>query len=226
MENICSDSNYTINEQAASAFLLVENQLKKGQPFIILGYSLGGLIALELASLLEKEGYLGTIVLFEAVSSTPKRNIDQFSNNDSFKSLNAILSLSMLNTVLPWKTTSKLITKIVKSNSLDKTINALLTQIQENKEYSNMFKEQVSNELLKRLYAVTKYKRKFDEIKSNVKILRTTDPISKRLVEETIDLKNFCKHTPEEFILDGNHLSILKNPEVIKTLNEIISNCC
>lgn len=73
--------------------------------------------------------------------------------------------------------------------------------------------------VFKRLDVLRKYKKTSYKIKSQVKLLKPSLPL-KRDCSDDYKLKEHCENFSGFSTIEGNHITILENPETAKKINE------
>lgn len=90
-------------------FKIVKEKLTQAKEFRIVAHSYGCLLALELASILEKEEYLGKIILMDGSPTTTVKLLQTRLNAHNGKDLEMNVIEEMLSYIMPFEEISKLL---------------------------------------------------------------------------------------------------------------------
>ncbi|XP_065209088.1 fatty acid synthase-like [Planococcus citri] len=186
--------------------------------FYLIGHSLGGLIALGVANILEKRGKRGHLCLIECSPFHAKQKqvgVESFSNKEQAQTRACVI---VIRTLLPTKATKENIELM--NNQRDwqskrKLCFSLLSSVLNNDE--NIF-----GQLLDRIYslitALLDYELPRVLLESSCELIRCIeDPIDS---DETYSLSQYFKNPVKVNKIDADHVSIVHHPETSKIIME------
>ncbi|XP_033606886.1 uncharacterized protein LOC111863284, partial [Cryptotermes secundus] len=161
----------------------IHSRLAPGAPFTLLGYSFGGLLALELALELEAEGQEGHLYLVDSAPDFMKARLE-YSTGSNKEQFETNLICSMFNAIAPYETTAAAVNKvpylaqeITLLKSWDDKLDHLLASLPMLKEKTEYYKA-VGKAVFVRLKAVAGYEWNHNKrIKSPTILLRSTSEV-------------------------------------------------
>ncbi|KAG5675543.1 hypothetical protein PVAND_005439 [Polypedilum vanderplanki] len=189
------------------------------EEFILIGYSFGSMLALKIASLLESKGLNGNVVI---IDGSPKF-INDISNQLMPKDYNeehiqGLIILGCVKLLFPDKA-QEITKKIFASDSLDERFQIFLDTAKSRSEYSVEYGRKMITGLFNRFkICLSANKISYPILKSNVSFIKATQsPLSS--IEEDYGLKKYVNKDMSVTAINGDHVSILSSPELIKLLN-------
>lgn len=210
----------TIHEIAASLLTHVLKRLRNKSRYNLVGYSFGGIIALELSLLLEKEGYEGSIVLIDGAPDFLKTlTIESLKNDISDDNVQVQLLLRFVAIVFPQDTTE--LEKILKNMSDWKSrLDFLISNAPDSSKYSKRYQKQVLNAAYHRVKSLLVYEGlKPNCIKSSVNLIRPSEVVMS--VEEDYGLSKYTGSPVPVTFVEGNHFTVLKNKKTADIINKL-----
>lgn len=196
---------------------------KGKKKFVLVGHSFGGMVAIELAKLLEKNGLTGdvicvdgSILLFKRFLSGLLPNLDA-TNENVQNFLLTQLAFEILPELQPDAIRNVLFVEKTYEARMDKYISLM-----KKREYSDAYLKQIGFGLTNRVKMVLNEKEEYsgDKIKSNITLIR---PSTNLVVDINKDY-NLNQYTNGQVIvkfIEGNHLTVLDNVELYKIIDEI-----
>nr|CAD7400388.1 unnamed protein product [Timema cristinae] len=226
-QNLCLQMSYTntyttVVEMASSLLPQIRNRLPKEVPFNLIGYSFGGMLALEIAHMLEAEGRKGRLVLIDSspdfLKDLGRKNLQEGSED----LIQANLLINILDTLAPQNRsiTLKLHSELMKLKSWEERLEFFISLDMENKiTYSKDHKRALANATYNRIMSVLNYESQWNStrlLESPTILLR---PESAELTTaEDYGLSKYCKNVHVYFV-EGNHATILENKESAALIN-------
>ncbi|XP_025162586.1 uncharacterized protein LOC112590418 [Harpegnathos saltator] len=214
----------SVLQSAATLIPHIISKIENSAEFIIVGYSYGTLIAIEVMRLLEARNFTGYLVLIDGTPDCvrtmkehhfPFTNLQEFQNNillnlmDLFYSINNTSILIQLSKHDTWE------------KKLDAFIECLpddiiqLTSIENYKTYYTI--------IYKHLIAVHEYNASLlPPLKSHILLLKPTTPYLLS-ADENYGLNKITKGNVQVRHVEGNHLTMLESNELADIINEISS---
>ncbi|XP_036143145.1 fatty acid synthase [Monomorium pharaonis] len=194
-------------------------KLKGGKNFVMVGYSFGSVIALELTKRLEAMNFKGRLVLIDGAPEQFRAILKNFSYYSDIDFQTAILTNIM--ETYSAGTSKNIITELKKCVTLEERYNIFAKQFLA----TNTLLSPIN---LKTLF-ITVYKfissiRQYDPsslapIKSPIILLKSTCPLYDTLIEEDYGLQQVTQNVVKVYYLEGNHVSILKNDKILDAIN-------
>ncbi|CAG2054468.1 unnamed protein product [Timema podura] len=226
-QNLCLQMSYTdihtnVVEMASSLLPQIRNRLPKEVPFNLLGYSFGGLIALEITQMLEAEGRKGRLVLIDSspefLQELGRKNLQEGSED----LIQVNLLINILDNIAPQNKniTLKLHSELMKLKSWEERLEFFISLDMENKiTYSKAHKMGLANATYNRIMSVLNYESQWNStrlLESPTILLR---PESTELnTADDYGLSKYCKNVSVYFV-EGNHATILENKESAALIN-------
>ncbi|XP_050524285.1 fatty acid synthase [Daktulosphaira vitifoliae] len=210
----------TIEEMALSYFLLIEARVSIGQEVLLLGYSFGGLIALELTKLLEQSNRSVKLWLIDS-SPLFLKGITKiaFKGNESEENdIQVKLILRFLDLV--WPSNKKQHEKNLYSlNSWEERMQFFVNLTPEDAQYSKEYQKHLLTSVYNKIQAIINYKENpTGHLKSPAVLIR---PIEYSLpLSEDYELSNYFKQKVVVHFVEGDHYSIIKNVNVAKLIEK------
>ncbi|XP_021929696.1 fatty acid synthase-like isoform X3 [Zootermopsis nevadensis] len=220
-----SDLGHTIDHMAETLLPHIQSRLAPRAPFTLLGYSFGGLLALELALKLEAEGREGKLYLLDSSPDFMKVLLEQSvcSSEDQFE---ISVLCSAFNLIAPCETSSAALSKLVQEltplKSLDEKLDYFFTKLPVLKNSAQNYRA-VGVSFLSCFKAMSSYEwdpRK--TVKSHVTLLRSSTFTLK--TEEDYGLSKCCEKKVEVHSVTGNHLTMLESYDAAVIINRQVTH--
>ncbi|KAJ3652435.1 hypothetical protein Zmor_018399 [Zophobas morio] len=210
----------SVEEIAHNILPHIENYLSRKIPVYVIGYSFGCLVGLEIISLLEEKGYNGIMICIDGspayITSSLKK---QFAHETDAQFQTAILS-KISAVVIPLDIFSQYEETFLKCKNFDERIELSLTLLPPETSDKHKLEKQAGLALYTRCKAILNYSFKNKKIKSAVHLFKAKYP----MVDEGGDyqLSNACDNLVQVTAIDGDHVTILNSPDLVKALSEIV----
>lgn len=190
--------------------------------FNLIGYSFGSLICLELASILEKNGKKGKLVLIDGAPLFIKKLVsnDVFADDEALQ--NYLLSTII---VLLFPEDYDFIAKnVVAKPSFDVKIDKLIEFTSKQNLYSSNFVKNILKALFNRTkMLITLDVDAFEILQfTPLSLIRPTEA-SVIEIDEDYALQKYCPQKINLQFVDGNHFTVLDNLKLSEIINAIIN---
>ncbi|KAJ3652430.1 hypothetical protein Zmor_018395 [Zophobas morio] len=211
----------SIEETARNALPYIENCLSRNIRFCMIGYSFGTLVGLEMISLLEEKGYHGIMILIDGspayITSSLKK---QFPHQTDAEFQTAILS-KISSFVIPLDVFSQYEETLLKCKNLEDRMDLCLSLVPPETSNKQKIEKQAGVALYNRCKAILNYRFKNKKIKSAVHLLKAKSS----MVEEGVDyqLSEVSDNLAQVTIIDGDHVTILNSPDLVKAVGDIVA---
>lgn len=187
----------------------------------MIGYSFGSLICLELASVLEKTGKKGQIILIDGAPMFLNKLVSIFDDEEELQNylLSTIIALS-------FPEESEITTNNVLENlTWDVKVDELVKFTTKQNIYSSSFVRNISKALLNRMKLLIDLDiDAFKQLQSTpLSLIRSTEAAVIE-IDEDYGLQKFCKQKINLQFVDGNHMTVLDNVKLIEIINTIINH--
>ncbi|XP_063925092.1 fatty acid synthase-like [Zophobas morio] len=214
------NSEDSIEELAQNTLPHIENYLTRTTPFYIIGYSFGTLVALEMISLLEKNGYTGILILIDGSPAYSTSSLKkQFAHETEAQFQTAILS-KIASFVISLDVFSQYEETLLKCKDFEERINLFLALIPPETNNKQKLEKRAGVALYHRCKALLNYTFKNKKIKSSVHLFKAKHSMVDE--EDDYQLSKISENLAEVITIDGDHVTILKNPDLVKGVNEIV----
>lgn len=193
---------------------------KDKDTFNLIGYSFGSVICLELASILEKNGKKGILVLVDGAPLFLKKIFSSYVFDDEEKLQNYLLSTII---ALVFPEDSDYITKnVISKPTWDVKIDKLIEFTSKQNIFSNNHMKNITNALIIRTKLLIDLDvDAFKTLSTPLSLIRPTEA-SVIEIDEDYGLQNYCQQKINLQFVDGNHITVLDNLKLIEIINTII----
>ncbi|EFN74070.1 Fatty acid synthase [Camponotus floridanus] len=216
--NIGADCT-SINEIADCLLQHILSKKKLNQDFVIVGYSMGSLIAIELMRKLEQLNLQGRLVLIDGAPEQIKAMANHFLPFTTFFELENNVLLSIMDTIQP-TLSGKLLLELNKCTSWDEKLDTFITYVPSS--YTHLSTENnksLCTTIYKRLIAVHKYDvTLLPKIKSPIILLKPTIQ-ALSFSQEDYGLHKITKGSVEICYTEGNHVTMMDNDKIVAAIN-------
>ncbi|KAH8255859.1 hypothetical protein KR032_009533 [Drosophila birchii] len=211
----------TVYDIAQQSFEHIRPILKQTDPFYIIGYSFGTLIALKLAEMLENAGFRGHIMLLDGAPHFLKRltNLqlgEHFSDNDLYN----LLFSSIVNQIFPEETKESIAEAFIKLGNISDKMSLFMQYVGKQNIYSKEYSERMINAMFRRVKMT--YSFDLDSIrhlKSPITLVRPSE-VSLQDIEEDYCVSTITSGKVTLKVIEGNHTTMLDNPILSKIIND------
>ncbi|CAI6352158.1 unnamed protein product [Macrosiphum euphorbiae] len=214
----------TIEEMAAAHYTLIQERLSADQEFSIVGYSFGGLIAIEVLKILEKNNRTGKLWLIDSAPEFLKMTTELAIRGDKTQDqeIQVQLILRFLDLVWPHNKT-KITTELYQKNSWEERLNYFIEQVPDDTIYSKDYQKQLLSSAYIKLKAVINYDGKPNgSLKTSTVLIRPTEQVLP--ISEDYGLSEYFNSAVMVHFVEGNHYSILENKKVAELISQSSSS--
>jgi len=214
------DESHSIVKSAAYLLPHILKKMKNQKEFLIVGYSFGSLIAIELARLLEASNFSGRLLLIDGAPDQMKLLINQYftsSSQDELQNMILLKILEMYTTV----NKEKLMLELSKYNTWDgklkifhayfpKELNVLSTKNQ----------KLLCSTLYNHIIAIRDHNiASLPRLKTPITLLKPTFP-SVSFSEEDYGLYKVTSGNVQIHYVEGTHVTMMENEKIVSVINK------
>ncbi|TGZ45649.1 Uncharacterized protein DBV15_12562, partial [Temnothorax longispinosus] len=206
----------------SAAYLLphILKKMKDQRKFLIVGYSFGSLIAIELARLLEANNFSGRLILIDGAPDQLKLWTNQYLDYTSPEELQNMILLGLLEmyTTINKKT---LALELNKCNTWDKKLKVFHAYFPKDLNVLTIENQKlIYFTVYNHIVAVHDYDiSSLPRLKSSITLLKPTFPIVS-LTEEDYGLHKVTEGKVQIYYVEGNHITMIDNDKIISAINE------
>lgn len=207
----------TITNLAEFLFTVMRNEITKQEPYNLLAYSYGCVVALELIAILEREGYTGRLILLDGAPDMLIYLTKLTLSDDNPAEFETNILLALLALYMPPKQLIKYREAIFNCDHFEERMTVALASIPEDAPHSPAYRRQVALGMYKRLNALVQYQPTFEKLQTPIKLYRP----KAATVQNSVEDYNLSKLTADPVVVkffEGNHMTILENVEVARSV--------
>ncbi|XP_071652654.1 fatty acid synthase-like [Temnothorax longispinosus] len=214
------DDSHSVMKSAAYLLPHILKKMKDQRKFLIVGYSFGSLIAIELARLLEANNFSGRLILIDGAPDQLKLWTNQYLDYTSPEELQNMILLGLLEmyTTIDKKT---LALELNKCNTWDKKMKVFHAYFPKNLNVLTIENQKlIYFTVYNHIVAVHDYDiSSLPRLKSSITLLKPTFPIVS-LTEEDYGLHKVTEGKVQIHYVEGNHITMMDNDKIVSTINE------
>ncbi|KAJ8958992.1 hypothetical protein NQ317_011720 [Molorchus minor] len=207
----------SIPEIALSLLPYAKEHLTKDTPFKIMAYSFGTVIALEVVSLLESQGYTGTLVCIDGSPLMLKEILRNIHGE-----VDDLFETALIIHLLSFRVSADVLSEnqaaFMKCASWEERLQQAAGILKQHLGHDPVYEMQMINGLFTRVKTLTEYTPSYCKIRSTVKLFKAATQIVKD-VPDDYGLSQLLEEPLEVQVIDGTHLTILMNKKLINTIN-------
>ncbi|XP_043067726.1 fatty acid synthase isoform X1 [Drosophila bipectinata] len=211
----------TVNEISEMSIEHIKPILKPTEPFYIIGYSYGTLVALKIAQLLETAGFRGHIMLLDGAPYFLKRltNLhlgEHFSENDLYN----LLFSSIVNQIFPDETKESAAQIFQKIDNVGEKMALFMEYVEKQNVYSKEYSATMVKAMFNRIKMTSTLDvESFGSLKAPITLVRPAE-VSLQDVEEDYCVSQLTSGKVTLKVIEGNHTTMLDNPILGQVIND------
>ncbi|XP_055853355.1 fatty acid synthase [Episyrphus balteatus] len=211
----------TINEVAQEVFESVKSVLKSSEKFYIIGYSFGTFIALNLASLLEKAGYRGQVLLIDGAPHFLKTlTLGHLGADYKDEDLYNLLFSGIVNQIFPNESTESAAQIFLPLKTYEEKMARFMEFVEKQSLYSKEYAKVMVNAMFNRVKMAAEVDlESLDVLKAPITLVRPSE-VAMVDVEEDYSLSKLTTSTVTVKFVEGSHTTMLDNPKLAKMIND------
>ncbi|XP_077270184.1 fatty acid synthase-like [Temnothorax americanus] len=213
------DESHSVMKSAAYLLPHILKKMEDQRKFLIVGYSFGSLIAIELARLLEAKDFSGRLILIDGAPDQMKFWTNHYLNCTSPDELQNVILLGLLKmyTVIDKK---KLALELNKCNTWNEKLEIFLTYFPNEVVLTTENKKLIYFTIYNHILAIQDYDISLlPRLKSPITLLKPTFPIAS-FTEEDYGLHKVTEGKVQIHYVEGNHITMMDNDKITSAINE------
>ncbi|XP_018311540.1 fatty acid synthase [Mycetomoellerius zeteki] len=214
------DSTNVILERINNLTNRILSMLTDGKDFVIVGYSFGSLIAIEVARRLEAMNFKGRLVLIDGAPEPFQTVIKSFESD--FDDANFHIDiLTNIMEIYSTGSSEEILMELKKCESWDERINIFAKQLSVLYTYLSLTNlKTLCTTIYKHLFALREYDSStLPPITSPITLLKCISLFNISTIEEDYGLHKVTQGVVKVHYIEGDHVTILKNKKVAAAIN-------
>lgn len=204
----------------------VLNLFNGKKKFYLIAHSFGGLVAIELAKLLERNGLTGEVIIADGSTSLFKRALNSLMQNAdaTHENVEKFLQMQLAFEILPELKAEEIQKVMLEEKTMDARMDKFIS-LMEKREYSDTYLKDFGYGLLNRVLMVLNESDEYtgDKIQSNITLIRPTTNLVIN-IDNDYQLKQYTKGKVTVGFIEGTHLTMLDNKQLYQIINNICTN--
>ncbi|XP_036143548.1 fatty acid synthase [Monomorium pharaonis] len=195
-------------------------KLTGGKDFVMVGYSFGSIIAIELTRRLESLNFKGRLVLVDGAPEQIRMLYTHFTSNSNDTDLQFVVLTNIIELYSPGSS-KKIVMELEKCNTWEERYNIFARSfLVMNTSLSPINLKTLCTTVYKYLSAIRHYDPSLlPPIKSPIILLKSTYPLHIPMMEEDYGLHKVTQNVVQVHYVNGTHVTILKNEKVSAAIN-------
>lgn len=194
---------------------------KTSRNFKIIGHSFGSSVAIKMAEKLEAKGMEGKIVFIDGTPTMTRFVGRGLLDADSYQALENNILLAVFGNYLPPETLPNIKAILNTSDSYKEKIDKLFQQFPKDKQHHRTYFASCIRSLIKRIHAFKMLETPKTKIMAKTVLCKAANgEIPEGVLSHDYGLSDFLETPPKIVTFNGTHVTILKNPDLAKCINE------
>ncbi|XP_011707600.1 PREDICTED: fatty acid synthase-like [Wasmannia auropunctata] len=212
--------SHSVMKSAAYLLPYILKKLKDRREFLIVGYSFGSLIAIELARLLEVNNFSGRLILIDGAPDKMKFWLEQYTSYTSPEEIQNTILLSLLE-MYTAVNKQMLVLELNKCNAWEEKLKIFHAYFpKELNKLSIENQKLICSTIYNNVIAIRDYNiSSLPRLKSSITLLRPTLAITS-FIEEDYGLRKVTEGTVQIQYVEGTHITMMDNDKIISIINE------
>ncbi|XP_055377654.1 fatty acid synthase-like [Condylostylus longicornis] len=213
----------SIEEIVQSIFKDIRHVLRKTTKFFFVAYSFGSMLAIELASMLEKHNYKGKILIIDGAPHFMKQLLKNTDNSEMSDAEIFDQVLSIILSQFDNQPLDKLLTEFSNIVTYNEKLNRFKDYIKLQSNYAEEYALNAVQDAFNRIQMIKKYKGLNNKINCPIMLVKPKE-VSIIDIEEDYNLSAITTSTVEIKYLQSNHFTIMENEELGNLINDFNPN--
>ncbi|KAH8409664.1 hypothetical protein KR222_001306 [Zaprionus bogoriensis] len=210
----------TVSDIAQQTLEHVKSVLSQREPFYLIGYSYGSFVALQIAQLLESQGYRGHILLIDGAPHFLKKLTNlHLGENFSDNALYDLLLSSIVNQIFPEETKESAALMFHKLETIDEKIELFMQYVDKQTLYGKDYSRTMVDAMFRRVRMASRFDLdSVKDLKADITLVRPAE-VSLQDIEEDYCVSTLTSGKVTLKVIEGNHTTMLDNPALIPIIN-------
>ncbi|XP_036142985.1 fatty acid synthase-like [Monomorium pharaonis] len=221
--------HYSINNADATNVILettdrflnhILPKLRGGKDFVMVGYSFGSIIAIEVTRRLETLNFKGRLVLIDGAPEQMRIMYKHFTSNFNDADIQFAVLTNIMQ-IYSQETSKKIVMELQKCNTWEERYNIFAKSfLVINTSLSPVNLKTLCTTIYKHSSALQHYDPStLPPIKSSIILLKPTQPLHTLITDEDYGLHKITENTVQVHYVNGTHMTILRNEKVSTAIN-------
>ncbi|XP_025994131.1 fatty acid synthase isoform X2 [Solenopsis invicta] len=214
------DATNVISETTNHLTNLILPKLKGEKDFVMIGYSFGSIIAIEITRKLEAMNFKGRLILIDGAPEQIRTMYKHIISDSNDADLQNIVLTNIME-IYSSETSEKIVLELEKYNTWEEKYNIFAKQfLVMNTSLSPANLKTLCTTVYKHSIAIRYYDPStLPPIKSPIILLKPTHSLYTSMIEEDYGLLKVSENVVKVHYVEGTHVTILKNEEVLAAIN-------
>lgn len=189
------------------------------EKFILVGYSFGSLLTMEIAKLLEMSGKKGSVTFIDGSPQFIHKVANLVVPGGDDESIQSIILLTCSRLLFPDEH-NEIVKRVFTHQTWETRLQSFAEVAKERSQYSAEYGSKMLTALINRLkISLNADKLSLPSLNDiPVSLIKSSESSAKEL-DEDYGLGKFCNQEVNVNVIEGNHASMLSNPDLVKLLN-------
>ncbi|XP_055905959.1 fatty acid synthase-like [Eupeodes corollae] len=207
-------ANFAVNE--------IVSLIKPNESFQLVGYSYGAIIASKVAYLLEQLGHQGKVVVIDGSPSVLSKLFHNYAETIGKENVDAMIFSNIVQLIVPEENAEKTAKIFASIHEFEGRLNAFQEYVRRQKVFSEQYLIAVTTAVIQRTRLINDIDlTTFKRFNAPICLIRASIPIMSSAPKD-YELQMLTSNEVTIQVVEGNHSSILENPELTKTINEFL----
>ena len=188
--------------------------------FYLIGYSFGSLLTLEIAKMLELEGKKGSVTIIDGSPQFIHKVANQIVPENTDENIQSVILLTCIRLLFP-KEYHEIAENVFANSAWESRLKCFTDVAKERSQYSAEYGSRMLTALINRLkISIDADKLSLPKLsETSINLIRPTESSTSNF-DEDYGLGKYCSQEVKVNVIEGNHASMLSNPELTNLLNK------
>lgn len=204
-------------------FQILKKELDPRKPFLIGAHSMGVTVALETVTLLERDGYTGTLLILDGSPSANKSVLSTLIGSGSDETVQTALILNIMSSLLPLSALENLKNSLVNAGTFKEKCQLAIDASPDKTNHSNEFLHNLLTNMYYRVKSELAHQFTPRSYKSKIILCKAAISVLSGLPED-FGLREIVGKNLEIKIFQGDHISFLSDKNFTQCVEDIANN--
>ncbi|XP_063385145.1 fatty acid synthase-like [Cydia fagiglandana] len=212
-------TNDNVQQMALNIMKFMKNRFELKSKFYLFGYSFGVNVALELAALIEKEGYVGVVYCLDSSPDALRAQLNAYLGNLSDTKLQDTIVQHMYR-LMAGRENEDLTEDLAKAESWSEKIDLCLKKLRSLVHYSNQYTRSVLESAYNRIQTARTYEPSF-KLESEIILMKAIPHPNCQKLPDDYNLSKYTKQPVKIFHLASDHALAPHDSRVANIINKL-----